>query len=80
MNKSYTDLMGALSPEGQAALRDAQRTWLAFRDKQFELNDQFYMNEKQGTMYHVMATNANMELVKKRALELQEMLVAQKEQ
>ncbi|MBK6776053.1 MAG: hypothetical protein IPG74_09510 [Flavobacteriales bacterium] len=34
------------------------------------------MSEMQGTMYHVVATNANMELVKARALELKTMLDA----
>jgi uncharacterized protein YecT (DUF1311 family) len=74
MNKTYAALLEVLSPEGQSALRDAQVAWSAFRDKQFELNYQFYMEELQGTMYHVMASHANMEVVKDRALGLKAML------
>ena len=38
------------------------------------------MSEMQGTMYHVVATNNNMELVKERALHLKTMLDALNEQ
>lgn len=74
MNKTYAALLEVLSPEGQSALREAQRAWLAFRDKQLELNYQFYIEELQGTMYHVMASHANMDVVKQRALGLKAML------
>ena len=74
MNKTYAPLLAALAPEGQSALREAQRAWLAFRDKQLELNNTFYLEEMQGTMYHVMATNANLDEVKDRALGLKAML------
>jgi uncharacterized protein YecT (DUF1311 family) len=80
MNKGYQTLLASLKPEGQAALREAQRAWLTYRDKQFELTNEIYMSEMQGTMYHVVATNNNMELVKERALHLKTMLDALNEQ
>lgn len=40
LNRNYTIVMTRLSPSGKKALRDAQRAWLAFRDKEcfFESN------------------------------------------
>lgn len=80
LNKNYQALLSELKPEGQVALRDAQHAWLSFRDKQFALNDELYMTEMQGTMYQVIATNSNMELVKARALELEVLLNTLKDQ
>ena len=34
MNAAYDRLMAKISPAGQAALRDAQRSWLRFRDQE----------------------------------------------
>lgn len=34
LNASYKALMGALGPDDQGRLRDAQRAWIAFRDKE----------------------------------------------
>ena len=80
LNKNYQALLGKLSLEGQGALRDAQRAWLSFRDEQFAFNNEFYMSEMQGTMFQVIATSTNMELVKARALELETLLNALKDQ
>ena len=40
LNRNYVAVMARLSPPGKAALRDAQRAWISFRDKQcfFESN------------------------------------------
>ena len=40
LNRNYGVVMARLSPDGKKALRDAQRAWLVFRDKQcfFESN------------------------------------------
>lgn len=34
LNQSYAALMNQITPEGQAALRSAQRAWIAYRDAQ----------------------------------------------
>lgn len=34
LNAAYDRLMAKVSPAGQAALREAQRTWLRFRDQE----------------------------------------------
>jgi uncharacterized protein YecT (DUF1311 family) len=75
MNKAYTELMNVLPSSSQDTLRQAQRAWVLFRDKQFALNNQVYMEDLKGTMYHVMATNSNMEVVKRRAVELRNMVM-----
>ncbi|MBK6776052.1 MAG: DUF1311 domain-containing protein [Flavobacteriales bacterium] len=35
MKKDYQALLGLMKPEGQTALREAQRAWLIYRDKEF---------------------------------------------
>lgn len=80
MNQTYAALMQALSPDVQNTLRQAQRAWLDFRDKQFALNNQVFLNEMQGTMYHVITSGNNMELVKQRAEELRTMLALLREE
>ena len=34
LNRAYTQVMSRLEPSGKTRLRDAQRAWLAFRDKE----------------------------------------------
>jgi uncharacterized protein YecT (DUF1311 family) len=73
LNKSYKQLMEALSPENQVKLRDAQRKWLAFRDSERTFSGDMHY-DMQGTMYHVMAADREAEIVKERALNLERYL------
>lgn len=34
LNRAYSEVMARLEPSGKARLRDAQRAWLTFRDKE----------------------------------------------
>ncbi|OQY02747.1 MAG: hypothetical protein B6I20_06555 [Bacteroidetes bacterium 4572_117] len=70
LNKYYKLLYNKLSDSGKIKLQDAQRAWIAFRDKEFALMSTFYYEELEGTMYHVMASGDMTYLIKKRALEL----------
>lgn len=72
LNKYYNLLKDALSDDGKQNLLDAQRAWIKMRDKEFALIDQIYHVETGGgTMYIPMALNAKMEIVQRRAMELQ---------
>ncbi len=72
LNKYYSLLKDVLSDEGKQILVDAQREWIKMRDKEFALIDQVYHVETGGgTMYISTALYAKMEIVQKRALELQ---------
>lgn len=69
LNLQYKRLMAVLSPEGQEALRESQRKWIAFRDAEFAFIDGAYRN-RQGTMYRPMHIEARTAIVKARAKQL----------
>jgi len=70
LNKNYGALMRKLKPAQKEVLRVAQLEWIKGRDTDFKLIDSIY-DTLQGTMYIPMRIDARMELVKKRALQLQ---------
>jgi uncharacterized protein YecT (DUF1311 family) len=70
LNSNYKLLIKTLSPSNKEFLKNAQREWILYRDKEFEWIDKLYYDEMQGTMYYPMAEYKKMEFVKKRALEL----------
>jgi len=72
LNKSYNLLMKSLSPPNKEFLKSAQKEWILYRDKEFELINKIYYTELQGTMYYPIAWNCKLEIVKKRALELKD--------
>ena len=72
LNKYYKLLMENLSASGQALLRDTQRDWIKFRDKEFTFIHAFYFEEKEGSMWHPVADGEKMKMVKRRALELKD--------
>lgn len=71
MNSDYKELMGMLDSAGQENLRTAQRAWLKYRDAEIELCAAIYYGNLEGTMYHIMAADRVMSIVRARALELQ---------
>lgn len=71
LNKYYQLLMKDLNEEGQESLRTSQRQWIVYRDKEFDFIKEFYYNQKQGTMWHIMAADKRKELIADRAIELQ---------
>jgi uncharacterized protein YecT (DUF1311 family) len=73
LNKNYVALMRALKPAQKEVLRTAQLEWIKNRDADFKLIDSIY-DSLQGTMYIPMRIDARLEVVKKRALELQNYL------
>ena len=74
LNTVYDLLMNNLGENARNALRDSQREWIKFRDKEFEAIDAYYTYIYEimegGTMYPMLAAGARMEVIRKRALEL----------
>jgi uncharacterized protein YecT (DUF1311 family) len=70
LNKNYLALMRKLKPAQKELLKAAQLEWIKSRDDDFKVIDSIY-DTLQGTMYIPMRIDARMELVKKRALQLQ---------
>lgn len=73
LNVVYNKFIDSLkSPKMELMLKESQRQWIMYRDKEFEFSDNFYLSQ-QGTMYRVMAISYKMEFVKQRAIELETM-------
>lgn len=68
MNKDYQALLKSSNAKIQTKLRDSQRAWLVFRDKETMAEDAFC--SRQGTKWKVVYAEAHMRLVKARALQL----------
>jgi len=73
LNKNYGELMRALNPKQKEALRLAQLEWIKYRDLEFKSIDSIY-DTLEGTMYIPMRISAHLEVIKKRALELKDLL------
>lgn len=71
LNKYYDLLKNQLSKETFQTLKESQKQWMIFRDKEFALISKFHFELKEGTMWHIVAENRKKEIVKNRALELQ---------
>ena len=69
LNRVYRELNGRLSAEVKAVLREAQRAWIAFRDRELAFLAGFY-GGLDGTMYGSMLAADRVELVRRRVLEL----------
>jgi len=71
LNKNYKQLQSRLDKEQKDALKNVQRSWIKFRDEEFEHINSLYGSIK-GSMYINVAAADRREVVKKRALELKE--------
>ena len=78
LNRVYKGLMAALPKEGQNALRVAQRAWIPLRDSEFALTSEVYSTiytvAGGGTMWLLNDAIAHMEVVRRRTLELDQLL------
>ena len=73
LNRVYRELSGKLDAGERAALRDAQRAWVAFRDGELGWLGKFY-GGLQGSMYGNMLAADRAELVRRRVMELSSFL------
>ncbi len=71
MNKYYLLLIKKLNKEEGLKLKEAQRAWIKFRDKEFEFINTRYLEPFEGALYQTIAADEAMEVVKARALDLQ---------
>ena len=69
LNKQYQKLMAGLDAEAKASLKDSQRAWITYRDKEIENLSVFY-SKVQGTMFRTISAAAITNLTKNRALSL----------
>lgn len=70
LNRVYRKLQAKLSPERKANLTKAQLAWIAYRDAEFQLAAAVY-DPRYGTMYGPIQAGRRMEVVRRRARELQ---------
>jgi uncharacterized protein YecT (DUF1311 family) len=73
MNRAYRELAGRLDAGRKNALREAQRAWVAFRDRELAWLGDFY-GGLEGSMYGSMLAADRVEVTRKRALELDSLL------
>ena len=69
LNKQYQKLMAGLDAEGKATLKDSQRAWIVYRDKEIANLGEFY-SKVSGTMFRTISAAAVTNLTKNRALSL----------
>ncbi|SHO62769.1 lysozyme inhibitor LprI family protein [Algoriphagus zhangzhouensis] len=70
LNKYYKLLMSLLDSAGKEKLKIAQRQWIEFRDKEFEMINELYPGQMQGTMWIVIAAGRKTDIVRNRAGQL----------
>jgi uncharacterized protein YecT (DUF1311 family) len=73
MNRAYQELGGRLDEGRRNSLREAQRAWVAFREKESAWLGNFY-GGLEGSMYGSMLAADRVEVPRKRALELASLL------
>jgi uncharacterized protein YecT (DUF1311 family) len=69
LNAGYRELVGALKGKSLEALKQAQRAWVAQRDKEHALHEGIH-EQLQGTMWGPVMADQRVTLVKNRALQL----------
>ena len=72
LNKYYGLLKIKLSTKAFAVLQQSQKEWMLYRDKEYAFISKFYYEVQSGTMWYTVAENQKKEIVKTRALELQQ--------
>jgi uncharacterized protein YecT (DUF1311 family) len=73
LNRVYNELARVLDQPGKQALKTAQQEWIKYRDVEFKLIDSVY-EKLEGTMYIPMRADSRMQIVKRRAIELNDYL------
>ena len=66
-------MQGELKPAGKEALKQAQRAWIAQRDKEFELINAIHA-QMDGSMWIPVMLYKRADVVKQRTLALQDLL------
>ncbi|RUM59398.1 MAG: DUF1311 domain-containing protein [Persephonella sp.] len=72
LNQVYRKLMSKLSPKQRKLLRESQRKWLQYRDKEFKFIENFYTGS--GSMARILIAFDKLEFLKNRVKELEQYL------
>ena len=72
LNRIYKELLSVMKPSDRAALVSAQKAWIGFRDREFDLKAGL-LNRLRGTMYGPIRIGRRLEIVKQRALQLRQL-------
>lgn len=70
LNKYYGLLKNKLPKEAFEILKESQKQWITYRDKEYLFIYSFYYEVKKGTMWYAVAENKKKTIVKERAAEL----------
>lgn len=70
LNKYYSLLKTKLKSEDFEILKNSQKHWIAYRDKEFLFISKYFFEIKQGTMWYAVAEDKKREIIKFRAIEL----------
>jgi uncharacterized protein YecT (DUF1311 family) len=70
LNKYYTILKTKLRKEDFEVLKNSQKQWISYRDKEFLFISKYFFEIKEGTMWYCIAEGKKKEIIKSRALEL----------
>lgn len=71
LNKYYNLLKTKLPKEAFETLKESQKQWLVYRDKEYGFISKYFYKVKQGTMWYPVAENKKKEIVKARVIELE---------
>ncbi|WP_163395141.1 lysozyme inhibitor LprI family protein [Flavobacterium limi] len=72
LNKYYSLLKVKIPKEAFEILKESQKQWISYRDKEYAFISKFYYEIKEGTMWYAVAEDKKKEIVKARAVELEE--------
>lgn len=79
LNKYYKVLLNILNDENKALLRTSQHNWILLRDSEKKLiwgmKDQTYQDSGGGTVWGVIAANADADITRRRVFELYDLLM-----
>ncbi|MFH7003649.1 lysozyme inhibitor LprI family protein [Flavobacterium bizetiae] len=70
LNKYYSMLKTKLSKEDFEVLKNSQKQWISYRDKEFLFISKYFLEIKQGTMWYPIAQGKKKEIIKLRVAEL----------
>jgi uncharacterized protein YecT (DUF1311 family) len=68
LNRTFKLLLSKLDTSDQRRLRESQRQWITYRDKEILFFMQLY--DRDGTMWNVIKNETGMKLTRQRAIEL----------
>lgn len=69
LNKYYKLLLAKLDTSAQKYLRESQRQWLMYKDKEVNFFSEVF-SKKDGTMWNLFIADKRMQIIRQRAIEL----------